>query len=496
MQRPVLVIDQGTTSSRAIIFQNGKIVNIAQQEFTQHFPQVGWVEHDSLEIWTSVKSCCDQVLSESAYSANDIAAIGITNQRETIVAWDRATGEPVYNAIVWQDRRTAKRCAELKRQGLEERVQKKTGLLLDPYFSSCKIQWIFDNVPQASALMADDRLALGTMDTWILWNLTEGQVHATDASNASRTMLYNIHNHQWDDELLELFGVPNSPTGGAENMVLPEVKNSSGFFGTTTLFGAEIPITAMIGDQQSALVGQACFAEGMVKSTYGTGCFMVANTGEQCVESQARLLSTIAYQIDSKVTYALEGSIFIAGAAVQWLRDKLGIIHCAEETEAIAKSCEDTQGVYLVPAFTGLGAPHWKPEARASLVGMTRDSGKVEIVTAALQSVAYQTYDLLVSMTNDGVAVNSLRVDGGMVANDWLLAFLADILDVQVERPEIIETTALGAAYLAALHIGEYESLDDIAQHWQPEQRFQPSMPEQKRQTLLSGWQQALESLL
>ncbi len=487
MTHSILVIDQGTTSSRAIIFQNAKIISVVQQEFRQYFPHSAWVEHDPEEIWQTVKSCCQQVLKNSGISPKDIAAIGITNQRETIVAWDKQTGKPVYRAIVWQDRRTANYCEQLKEQGFEKVITKKTGLLLDPYFSASKVHWLFHHVAEVNQLAQRQQLAVGTIDSWLLWKLTNGQAHMTDITNASRTMLYNIHEQRWDDELLKLFNIPRH--------CLPEVKANCTQFGVTNCFGDDIPITAMIGDQQSALVGQACFEPGMIKSTYGTGCFMMVNTKEPLL-SHNRLLTTIAYQIDDQIHYALEGSIFMAGATVQWLRDKLGIITSADETQAIAEQCDDTQGVYLVPAFTGLGAPHWQPEARAALVGMTRDTGKAEIITAALQSVVYQTNDLLTAMKNDGVTLDSLRVDGGMVANDWLLAFMADILDLSVERPAIIETTALGAAFLAGLTVGIYKNLQEISQCWQAQQAFYPKMLAESRQQLLFGWQTALEKVL
>lgn len=480
----LLAIDQGTTSSRAIIFDRaGKPVASQQQEFRQYFPNDGWVEHDALEIWQSVESTCREALKKSGLSAQDIAAIGITNQRETTVLWDRKTGEPLHKAIVWQDRRTASVCEQLKAAGHEATVQEKTGLLLDPYFSATKLAWLLDNVPNARARAEKGELAFGTIDTWLLWKLTDGRSHATDASNASRTLLFNIISQEWDTELLALFGIPAS--------VLPEVKDSSADFGETAseFLGAAIKIGGMAGDQQAALIGQACFAPGMVKSTYGTGCFMVRNTGQQIVRSKNRLLSTVAYRLNGKTTYAIEGSIFVAGAAIQWLRDGLKLISQASETEAIAAQTGDSNGVYMVPAFTGLGAPYWDPHARGAIMGLTRDTGIGEIVTAGLQSVCFQTRDLMEAMQRDGAEnLTTLRIDGGMVVNNWVSQQLADILGVPVDRPQVTETTALGAVYLAGLQVGLFSSLEEIAALWQSERNFVPGMTDTKRESLYKGW--------
>jgi len=488
MSKYLLAIDQGTTSSRAILFcKDGKPRAKAQQEFPQHFPQDGWVEHDPEDIWQSTLSVCRKALKNLNASADDVIAIGITNQRETTVVWDRKTGEPIYNAIVWQDRRTADRCREMKQRKLEAGVTAKTGLLLDPYFSATKISWILDNVEGARDRAERGELAFGTIDCFLLWRLTGGQRHATDASNASRTALFDIHSQQWCSELLEQFNVPKE--------VLPEVLDNCADFGSTDseLFGAAIPVTAMVGDQQGATVGQACFEQGMIKSTYGTGCFMMVNTGQMALKSHNRLLTTVAYRIKGRTTYALEGSIFVAGAAVQWLRDAVGLVGNAEETEKIAASVKHAGGVYLVPAFTGLGAPYWDPDARGALIGMTRDTGSAEIVRATLESVAYQTRDLLEAMGADGVHSKSLRVDGGMVGNNWMNQFLADQLNTIVERPEVAETTALGAAYLAGLQAGVYASLDEIAGLWRCDERFTPGEGASRREANYAGWQKAVE---
>lgn len=490
MPKYLLAIDQGTTSSRAIVFSDdGAVVAIAQEEFTQHFPEDGWVEHEPEEIWDTSLQTCREAIAKAGLSASDISGIGITNQRETTVVWDRATGKAIYPAIVWQDRRTADWCRENKHaEGL---VTVKTGLLLDPYFSATKIAWILDNVDGARQRADKGELAFGTIDSFLLWRLTGGKSHATDATNASRTMLFDIQHQRWDPELLQLFNVP-------ENM-LPEVKDCAADFGSTdpALLGAAIPVAGMAGDQQAALIGQACFEPGMIKSTYGTGCFMVLNTGSNVLRSKNKLLSTVAYRLNGKTTYAVEGSIFIAGAAVQWLRDAAKMVNHASETEAIAQSIEDTGGVYLVPAFTGLGAPHWEPDARGALIGLTRDSGIAEISRATLESVCYQTRDLLEAMRSDGSpAASTLRVDGGMVANDWLVQFLADMLDTPIDRPRITETTAFGAACLAGLKLGIYASVEDIAAKWQCETHIAPSMDAQRRERLYSGWQTALRKTL
>ncbi|MCG8537288.1 MAG: glycerol kinase GlpK [Pseudomonadales bacterium] len=489
MSQYLLSIDQGTTSSRAIIFdQRGSIVTTAQQEFAQHFPADGWVEHEPEDIWQSTLAVCKQALANGNLSASDIAGIGITNQRETTLVWDRETGEPIYRAIVWQDRRTADSCIALKHTLGESVVQDKTGLLIDPYFSATKIAWILDNVEGARAKAEQGKLAFGTVDTFLLWRLTKGNSHKTDATNASRTLLFNIKTQQWDDELLKGFNVPAS--------LLPEVEDSAADFGVTDpdLLGAAIPVAAMAGDQQAALIGQACFKPGMVKSTYGTGCFMILNTGEQPLKSENRLLTTVAYRLKGKVNYGLEGSIFIAGAAIQWLRDGVELISHARETEAMAQEVGVEHGVYMVPAFTGLGAPYWDPEARGALFGLTRDTGIKDIVTAGLQSVAYQTKDLIHAMEADGAGKpTTLRVDGGMVANNWVVQFLGDVLNVNVDRPAVIETTALGVAYLAGLQVGIYSSLEEIAELWHCERHFTPAMSDTLRETLYNGWLDAVK---
>jgi len=484
----LLAIDQGTTSTRAIVFDTtGLPVASHQLEFHQHFPADGWVEHDALEIWWTVESVCRKVMRKAGLKPSAIAAIGITNQRETTVLWDRATGAPLHHAIVWQDRRTASVCEQLKADGKEALIQEKTGLLLDPYFSATKLTWLLDNVPNARNRAVKGELAFGTIDTWLLWKLTGGKSHATDATNASRTLIFNIHTQQWDDELLALFNIPRS--------VLPEVKDSSADFGHTTadFIGAPVLVAGMAGDQQAALIGQACFAPGMVKSTYGTGCFMVMNTGATVVRSQNRLLSTVAYRLNGKPTYAIEGSIFVAGATIQWLRDGLKFIGQASETESIAERTGDARGVYLVPAFTGLGAPYWDPHARGAIMGLTRDTGIGEIVTAGLQSVCFQTRDLMEAMQRDGASsLNTLRIDGGMVVNNWVSQRLADILGVPVDRPQVTETTALGAVYLAGLHVGIFESLEKISLLWKCDRHFVPTMDDEKRDSLYKGWLDAV----
>jgi glycerol kinase len=484
----LLAIDQGTTSTRAIIFDaTGRPLATHQLEFRQHFPADGWVEHDALEIWWTVESVCREAMRKAALKASDIAAIGITNQRETTVLWDRASGTPVHHAIVWQDRRTAKTCETLKQEKHEALVQEKTGLLLDPYFSATKLAWLLDNVEGARARAEKGELAFGTIDTWLLWKLTGGKSHATDASNASRTLLFNIRTQEWDDELLGIFGIPRQ--------LLPEVKDSSADFGSTTadFLGAPILIGGIAGDQQAALIGQACFTPGMVKSTYGTGCFMVMNTGDKIVQSRNRLLSTVAYRLNGKATYAIEGSIFVAGATIQWLRDGLKLIGNASETEAIAQRTDDARGVYLVPAFTGLGAPYWDPHARGAIMGLTRDTGISEIVTAGLQSVCFQTRDLMEAMKRDGASeVTTLRIDGGMVVNNWVSQRLSDIIGVAVDRPTVTETTALGAVYLAGLQAGLFKSLEEIAELWHCEREFTPCMPAERRESLYKGWLDAV----
>jgi glycerol kinase len=488
--RHVLAIDQGTTSTRALVFdQAGEPRSSSQREFEQHYPRAGWVEHDPEAIWRDTLAVGRNALAAAGLDAARIAAVGITNQRETVVLWERASGRPVYPAIVWQDRRTAARCRQLRDEGLGPLVQERTGLLIDPYFSATKLAWLLDEVGGARAAAERGELAFGTIDSFLLWRLTGGRVHATDATNASRTMLYDIHRQDWDDDLLRLLDVPRA--------LLPEVRDCSALFGTTPgeLFGAPLPVTGIAGDQQAAIVGQACFAPGMLKSTYGTGCFALLNTGDLAVTSRNRLLTTIAYRLGGRTTYALEGSIFVAGAAVQWLRDGLRLIGHAAETEPLAAGIESTSGVYLVPAFVGLGAPHWDPDARGAIFGLTRDSGVPQMARAALESVGYQTRDLLAAMQADrGHAgdAGAVRVDGGMVVNDWLCQFLADILEVSVERPAVIETTALGAAYLAGLEVGLYPSLEALAGSWRCERRFEPRMSAPERQRLYAGWRDAV----
>ncbi|MFK7853985.1 MAG: glycerol kinase GlpK [Granulosicoccus sp.] len=488
MTTPLLLsIDQGTTSSRAMLFEkDGSTFNIAQREFTQYYPQSGWVEHDPEEIWEKTLAVCQEVMASAASANRSIAGIGITNQRETTLVWDRQTGKPIHNAIVWQDRRTAEYCRQMQAAGHSKLVTAKTGLLLDPYFSATKIAWILDNVDGARARAEKGELAFGTIDTFLMWRLTAGAVHATDSTNAGRTLLFNIHDNRWDEELCSLLNVPTS--------MLPEVHDCASDFCTTRkdILGAELPVAGVAGDQHAAVIGQVCFRPGMVKSTYGTGCFMMLNTGTTAIPSQNKLLTTIGYRLDGTTTYAIEGSIFVAGAAVQWLRDGLGIIESAEQTQALASGLEDNAGVYLVPAFTGLGAPHWDADARGALFGLTRDSGPAEITRAALESVCYQTMDLLNAMRQDGANIDTVRVDGGMVNNDWLSQYLANILNIAVERPRQTETTALGAAYLAGLQTGVYSSLDDLTSNWQQERQFSPSMDSATHQRVTAGWADAI----
>ncbi|WP_322003507.1 glycerol kinase GlpK [Marinobacter alexandrii] len=490
MTQYLLSIDQGTTSSRAILFGlDGKIHATRQQEFPQQFPASGWVEHDPEAIWASVRATCDQVMAEACGGDDQVLAVGITNQRETTVLWDRKTGEPVYNAIVWQDRRTAAYCESLKQEGLEALVASKTGLLIDPYFSATKIRWILDNVDGVGERAERGELAFGTIDSFLLWRLTGGQSHRTDATNASRTLLFDIHRQCWDEELLALFGIPAS--------LLPEVMDSSDDFGEISEGGAlnGSAVLGIAGDQQAALFGQTCFDVGMAKSTYGTGCFLMLNTGDKALVSEHRLLSTVAYRLNGKPTYALEGSIFVAGAAIQWLRDGLKLIGDACETEPLAEQTPLDHGVYLVPAFTGLGAPYWDPNARGAIFGLTRDTGIKEIVTAGLQSVCYQTKDLQKAMEHDGIRPINLRVDGGMVANNWVLQFLANILGARVDRPSVVETTALGAAYLAGLRAGVYGSLEELTGLWRCDRRFEPVMTKEHRDRLYQGWVEAIGRL-
>ncbi|MEI7735497.1 MAG: glycerol kinase GlpK [Ferruginibacter sp.] len=492
MNQYILSLDQGTTSSRAIIFnQQGAIISVAQKEFTQYFPQPGWVEHDANEIWSTQLGVAAEAISKAGLTVENIAAIGITNQRETTVVWERATGKPVYNAIVWQDRRTASFCDELKRKQLDKMIQQKTGLIIDAYFSATKVKWILDNVEGARAKAENGELCFGTIDTWLLWNLTKGQVHATDVSNASRTMLCNIHTLQWDGELEKIFNIPGN--------MLPQIRSSSEVYGTTQniLSAKNIPIAGIAGDQQSALFGQMCTHPGMVKNTYGTGCFMLMNTGEQPVLSTHNLLTTVAWKVNGITQYALEGSVFIAGAVVQWLRDGLGIINKSGDVEALAAKVNSNDGVYVVPAFTGLGAPHWNQDARGTIVGLTRGSTSSHIARAALESIAYQTMDVLKAMEADsGISIKELRVDGGATANDLLMQFQSDILNTKVLRPTVTETTALGAAYLAGLAVGYWKSVEDIQQQWQIDTTFTPAMDEDTRNQLTFGWQRAVNTTI
>jgi len=486
----ILAIDQGTTSTRAILFDaDAKAVRIAQRELKQHYPGRGWVEHDPDCIWADALFVAREALS--GFEPGRVAGIGITNQRETIVVWDRATGEPVHNAIVWQDRRTAEECASLNAAGAEELVRVKSGLLLDPYFSATKIAWILDHVPKARERAEKGELACGTIDCFLLWRLTGGEVHATDVTNASRTSLFDIRAGAWDEELLRLFRV--------QQMLLPEVRDNSCIFGTSarSLFERQLPIGGMAGDQQAALFGQACFLKGMTKSTYGTGCFMLVNTGSEAVGSGHRLLTTPAYRLAGETTYALEGSIFVAGAAIKWLRDGLGVIAEASETDSMATRVPDSHGVVMVPAFVGLGAPYWDPEARGAIFGLNLDTSVAHLARAALEAVAYQSLDLKEAMAKDGACgAQTLRIDGGMAANDWLCQFLADILEVPVERPQNLETTALGAAFLTGLSTGLWADLDALSSTWKRSDRFEPAMDGKKRDRLVAGWRSAVERVL
>ena len=483
----ILSIDQGTTSSRAMIFdQESRVIGVGQQEFQQYFPADGWVEHDPEEIWRSVLSVIAEALSEAQLKATDITAIGMTNQRETTVIWDRSTGETVYPAIVWQDRRTDAACQALKSAGHEPDVNARTGLLLDPYFSATKVRWILDHIHEGQSRAEAGELCFGTIDSFLLWRLTGGEQHRTDATNAARTLLFNIDSQDWDDTILALLNIPRA--------LLPEVLDSSADFGVTKIpeIAATIPITGIAGDQQAALIGQCCFEPGMMKSTYGTGCFMILNTGNQRVQSNHRLLTTVAFRLNGKVCYGLEGSIFIAGASVQWLRDAMKMVAHASDTEAIARANPDSHGVYVVPAFTGLGAPYWDANARGAVVGLTRDSGISDMVTATLQSVSYQSQDLLAAMANDGLTPKVVRVDGGMIANDWLAQNLADQLGIDVDRPKVTETTALGAAYLAGLRVGLFASIEALAENWQLDQRFQRQLSADVAEQRYVGWQAAV----
>ena len=490
MQQYILALDQGTTSSRAIIFdQKGSIVSSAQKEFTQFFPQSGWVEHDANEIWSTQFGVAAEAISKAGLSAENIAAIGITNQRETTIVWDRNTGVPVYNAIVWQDKRTASFCDELKAKGLDKLIQEKTGLIIDAYFSATKVKWILDNVAGAREKANKGELCFGTVDSWLLWNLTKGQVHATDVSNASRTMLCNIHTLQWDGELQDIFDIPGS--------MLPQIRSSSEVYGHTQniLSAHNIPIAGIAGDQQSALFGQMCTQPGMVKNTYGTGCFMLMNTGEKPVASTNNLLTTVAWKINGTTHYALEGSVFIAGAIIQWLRDSLGFIKTSAEVELLATQVKDSEGVYVVPAFAGLGAPHWNQHARGIITGLTRGSNASHIARAALDSIAYQTMDVLKAMEADsGIRIKELRVDGGATVNNLLMQFQSDIMNTTVVRPIITETTALGAAYLAGLAVGYWPNMEAIQNQWQVDKRFTAAMEEEERQKLTKQWQRSVKA--
>lgn len=491
----LLAIDQGTTSSRAIVFdRGGACLGVGQEEFPQHFPHDGWVEHDPEDLWHSTLRSCAQAIEKAGLRAGQIRAIGITNQRETTIVWHRETGVPVYPAIVWQDRRTSAECARLQQtleaEGRGAFIQERTGLLIDPYFSATKIRWILDNVPGARAQAEAGKLAFGTVDSFLLWRLTGGKRHCTDATNACRTLLFNIHTHRWDEELLAFFGIPAA--------LLPGVLDNAADFGETRkpLLGAALPVCGMAGDQQAATFGQCCFLPGMAKSTYGTGCFLVLNTGGQALASRHRLLTTLAYRLDGTSTYALEGSIFMAGATVQWLRDNLALLKNAAESEPLAREAGEDHGVILVPAFTGLGAPYWDAEARGAIFGLTRDTGKKELASAALMSVCYQTRDLLEAMAAEGVTPGKLRVDGGMAANAFLLQNLADLLDRQVDRPAIIQTTALGAAYLAGLRCGVYSSLEDIARQWRLDKSFMPGKGKAWGDTRYADWRKAVARTL
>ena len=485
----ILAIDQGTTSSRAIIFsKSGKKLISSQLEFKQFFPKNGWVEHNPNEIWSTTIKVTKNVLLKSKKLKINIKALGITNQRETTVCWDKRTGEPVYNAIVWQDRRTENYCKKIKKK--EKLIRKKTGLFLDPYFSATKIKWIINNVPKAKKLFKKNELLFGTIDTFLIWKLTNGKIHATDATNASRTMLFNITSNKWDKDILKIFKL--------NEKILPTVKNSADDFGFTSekIVGQKIKISAVLGDQQAAAIGQACFEKGSVKSTYGTGAFLLMNTGEKKIMSKNKLITTICYRINNKTTYALEGSIFIAGAGVQWLRDKIRLIDNAYETEKIAKSKKNSKGVYVVPAFTGLGAPYWNSKSRGLITGLTRDSDWRDLVRATIESVAYQTSDLFLSMRKDGLNPKSVKVDGGMVSNNWFVQFLSEILKIKITRSKINETTALGAAYMAGYQTGIYRSLSDIKQNWKKDRDFKPKFNKSYRNKLLQGWQQAIKKTL
>jgi glycerol kinase len=489
MKEFILALDQGTTSSRAIVFdRNGIPVAIAQKEFTQYYPKPGWVEHDPEEIWSTQVSVALESMTKARIESVNVAAIGITNQRETTIVWNRKTGKPVYNAIVWQDRRTAEFCDQLKSEGQSQFILNKTGLIIDAYFSATKVKWILDNVKDARKLAEEGQLAFGTVDSWLVWNLTRGKLHITDVSNASRTMLFNIHTLKWDDELLKIFGIPPA--------MLPDVRSSSEVYGKTSgHFASAIPLAGIAGDQQAALFGQMCIEPGMVKNTYGTGCFMMMNIGNKPIESRSKLLTTVAWQIGSETDYALEGSIFIAGAVVQWLRDGLGIIKKSADVEKLAAKVKDSDGVYFVPAFAGLGAPHWNQHARGTLVGITRGSTSAHIARAALDSIAYQTLEVLVAMQNDsGIDIRELRVDGGATVNNQLMQFQSDLLQAKVVRPKITETTALGAAYLAGLAVKYWSDVKEVKQQWQMDRTFSPQIKADETHSLIKGWHRAVNA--
>ncbi len=491
MKKFIVAIDQGTTSSKAILFNvSGRPVYSSQKEFRQYFPKDGWVEHNPNEIWNTTKKVLIDVINKSKRLKGKILSIGITNQRETTILWNKKTGKPVYNAIVWQDRRTAEFCKKFKTKNREKIINRKTGLLIDPYFSGTKIKWIIDNTPKIKKLIKNNNLLFGTVDTFLLWKLTKGKVHATDATNACRTMLFNISTNKWDTDILKSLKIPKN--------ILPEVKNSSDNFGfiDKSITGKSYSINGVVGDQQAATIGQTCFTKGSVKSTYGTGAFVLMNTGNKRIYSKNKLLTTICYRLNGKTTYALEGSIFIAGAGIQWLRDKIKFIKNAAETEKIVKSLKTNNGIYLVPAFTGLGAPYWNPNSRGIVCGLTRDTSKKEIVRATLESVAYQSYDLFNAMKNDGLKPNLIRVDGGMVKNNWFSQFLSNVIDTKVVRPQVQETTALGAAFMAGLKVGVYKSLSDISKNWKADRKFVPKMSKSNRIKLLKGWQQAIRKTL
>ncbi|CEH35204.1 glycerol kinase GlpK [Romboutsia lituseburensis] len=489
----IIALDQGTTSSRAILFdKQGKIIKTAQKEFTQIYPKAGWVEHNPMEIWGSQSGVMREVIETTGITPEEIASIGITNQRETTVVWDKFTGKPIYNAIVWQCRRTSEICDELKNKGLENKIKKKTGLLIDAYFSATKVKWILDNVDGAREKAENGELLFGTIDTWLIWNLTRGKVHATDYSNASRTMMYNIKELKWDEEIIKELDIPMN--------MLPNVYPSSYIYGHTDemmLAGAQIPISGCAGDQQAALFGQTCFEEGTAKNTYGTGCFLLMNTGENIVESKQGLLTTIAWGVDNKVEYALEGSIFMAGASIQWLRDELRMIKHAKDSETYANKVEDTNGVYVVPAFTGLGAPYWDMYARGTILGLTRGAQKEHIIRATLESIAYQTKDVLEAMQQDSqMTLKFLKVDGGASSNNFLMQFQSDMLNVNIDRPKVVETTALGAAYLAGLAVGFFEDKEEIKSKWNVDKEFNPTIDEEKRSKLYKGWKKSVSRAL